>query len=198
MVGFTGLNDEQLLRFLLLNTKNMNDKEQMKIIERPRFFCIDLDNNIISALRKIGANIYEGSLGYKIKVPKPTNHSQHYLLLNHDFPQNIHEFDIIIIDLDKQETIDYKANQHKRELHTNKTAHYFKSSHPQTLFDPRPFACSLLKEELDSITKRKFLVIAFSSQSVSVEYEIIQLLDGYEHPHSNIAFDIYSFWKIFL
>lgn len=164
-------------------------------IERPRICCIDLNDETISALEKSGANVYNGTLGAKIKVPNNNRRENHQLLLNFDFPQNLHEFDIIIIDLDNFRTIDYKPDEHNRTIHTGKTSLSLLSSYPETLFDPRPISSHILRNHLHKITNRKYLVIVFSSESYEIEYEPVIISEGSAERQGIEKYNIYSFWN---
>src|SRR5690606_33311277 len=107
----------------------------------------------------------------------------------------LHEFDIFIIDLDNFDTIDYNQEDHIREMHTGKSSFSLLSSFPETLFDPRPIASSFLREELYKITKREYLVIAFSSSNYEVEYEPIEVTEGNARRQGIEKQSIYSFWN---
>ncbi len=167
--------------------------QNIGVIERPRICCLDVEETAISALRKARANVYNGSLGSKVKVPKPSTDIVYHLLLNFDFPVNLHEYDIIIIDLNSSKTVDYKIEEHRKEQHTGRSSYYFQSRYPETLFDPRPFAAYLLQGELSKISNRDFLVVAFSSSQIEIEYDTVQVSGGYGQNQIQ-KFDIYSFW----
>ncbi|WP_196893886.1 hypothetical protein [Aureivirga marina] len=172
---------------------NLKEKTKIKKIERPRICCIDTDKKIISNLENKGYNISIGSLGSKIKVPNSSRRINHLLLLNHDFPANLHELDIFIIDLDNFDTIDYYQEDHIREMHTGKSSSSLLSSFPETLFDPRPIAASVLKNEFYKISNRKHLVIAFSSPEYYVDYEPIEITEGRSQRQNIRSHNIYSF-----
>jgi hypothetical protein len=173
-----------------------SDKENKQLVtERPRICCIDLSDEIIEALRKIGANIYKGTLGDKIKVPNINRGSARQLLLSFDFPKNLHEYDIIIIDLNNFKIVDYKQQDHTRTMHTGKTSVSLLSSFPETLFDPRPMGSFILRNLIHEITNREFLVLAFSSASYDIDYEPIEINDGgYSERQGLQKYNIYSFW----
>jgi hypothetical protein len=169
--------------------------EEIVVIDRPRICCLDLNKDTVDVLRKSGANIYCGTLGAKIKVPNNTVREYHQLLLNFDFPSNLHEYDIIILDLENFEIKDYKSEDHKRENHTGKTSLSLLCSYPETLFDPRPFSSHLLRAYLHKITNRKFLVLAFSSEAYEVEYEPIETTESHFERQGIEKYNIYSFWN---
>lgn len=175
------------------NTSTNKNTDEIKTIERPRICCLDINEENITLLEKNGFNIYNGTLGSKIKVPN-TYHRSHHVLLNYDFPENLHEYDIIIIDLDNYKTVNYTNNENNREHLSGKKSYSILSSYPETLFDPRPLACSILKDHLEKITNRKYLVITFSSQSYNMEYETIEISKNSHESQGTETFNIYSFW----
>lgn len=179
-----------------VENKVMTQKEvdTIQTIERPRICCIDLLEETITAIKKTGANIECGTLGAKIKVPNSSRRENHELLLNLDFPKNLHEFDIIIIDLDHFKTIEYKPEEHVRETHTGKISYSLLSSFPETLFDPRPMSSFLLKNHLQKISNRQYLTIVFSSESYDIDYEPIETSEGYARRRGMEKYNIYSFW----
>jgi len=170
-------------------------EEEISIVERPRICCLDLHEDTISALRKTGANIFNGTLGSKVKVANKTRGNRHQLLANYYFPPNLHEYDVIIIDLDNLKTIDYKPEEHKRETYTGKCSTYFISAYPETLFDPRPYASYILRDKINKIKDRKYLVLAFSSEAYDVDYEFVYITEGIEEREKVQRYNTYSFWN---
>lgn len=169
--------------------------QSTEINERPRICCLDIDKEIINQLTSSGFNIYSGTLGKKIKVPNKNRSDNHQLLLNYDFPANIHEYDIMIIDLNNAETINYKAEEHIRTEHTGKTATSLLSSYPETIFDPRPLGSAILNNKLSQIGSRPHIIIAFTSESYDVEYDLIKITDGYPTRQGSEKHNIYTFTK---
>ncbi len=180
------------------NTSSEKDIESeiIEIIERPRICCIDLEKQVVTKLKESGANIFEGTLGSKIRVNNTDRYHPHKILLNYNFPSNLHEFDIFILDLQNYKTIDWKEAEHTRENITGNNSVYFLSSYPQTLFDPRPISSSVLKTDLAKI-KRQILVIVFSTENYDVEYEIRSDSSNRNYYAEDKSFkeDIYSFWS---
>jgi hypothetical protein len=168
--------------------------EIIQLIEKPRICCFDLEEQTIDKLQKSGANIFEGTLGAKIKVPN-TRNKEHRILLNYLFPSNLHEFDIIILDLQNSQTIEWKETDHIRENHTGKESFFLISSFPETLFNPKPLSASILKSELNEI-KRTFIVIVFSAEKYEVEYDFASISNEYNYYNRKepLTENIYSFW----
>jgi hypothetical protein len=168
-------------------------EEPNAINERPRICCIDIDDSSINILGKNGFNIYAGTLGKKINVPNTTRKENHQLLLNFDFPSNLHEFDIIIMDLESDAKIPYNPEEHIRKTHTGKSAVALLSSYPETVFDPRPLGSLILNDRLNQIGKRPHIIIAFTVDSYDIEYETIRISEGYPERQGVEKYSIYSF-----
>lgn len=173
------------------NSHAANDKVELN--ERPRICCLDIGKDVIDQLKHSGFNIYSGTLGRKIKVPNNSRHDNHQLLLNFDFPGNLHEFDIVVLDLHNGQTIDYKQEDHIRNNHTGKSALSLLSSYPETIFDPRPLSSLILKRELGQIGKRPHIILIFSTASYDIEYETVKITEGYAERQGTEKHNIYSF-----
>jgi hypothetical protein len=173
------------------NTESSVDSNVIN--ERPRICCIDIEESFIKILENEGLNIYSGTLGKKVIVPNSTRKENHQLLLNHDFPSNLHEFDIIILNLESEIKIDYKVDEHIRKNHTGKSAVAILSSYPETVFDPRPLSSLILNNKLNHIGKRPHIIIAFTVDSYEVEYETIRITEGYPERQGVEKYNIYSF-----
>ncbi len=190
-----GEKESQSIEVKQSQAEKKESSENIQLIEKPRICCLDLDEQIINQLKNPGSNIFEGTLGAKIKVPNTRPGEEHRVLLNYYFPTNLHEFDIIL-DLHNSQTIEWEVSDHIRENFTGKESTFFLSSFPETLFDPRPFSSYSLKLRLNDI-KREFLVIAFSTEAYDVEYDLASISNESSYYHKNQPFskNIYSFWQ---
>ncbi len=91
----------------------MTDKPlNIQIKEKPRICVIDLEQEVIEALQSKGLYCFPGTLGSQVKVPNSGRQNNHQCLLNFDFPPNLHEYDVVVIDLQAQEPIEYIASEH--------------------------------------------------------------------------------------
>ena len=100
----------------MFKEKNTTDNNNNEINERPRICCIDIEGEVVEKLQQSNFNIYNGTLGKKIRIPNKNRYDNHQILLQNDFPINIHEYDIFIIDLDDNEIIDYNSDEHILKL----------------------------------------------------------------------------------
>lgn len=149
------------------------------LLKKPRICTFDL-RNINDKLIGENYNVFKGSLGNKVKTPNERDYQSHYLLLNHVFPFNIHEYDVFIIDLDSFLTIDFSLKDN--ELNGTNSDSYLKfaSSFPQTLFDPRPYSAKLFGEYLKNTKNDRYLMIIFSSTNYYQTYRMIEVKHGGE------------------
>ena len=169
------------------------DNETVSINTRPRVCCIDIKKDTEDGLKKNGLNVYSGTLGSKIVLPNTSRYDNHQILLNFDFPVNLHEYDILIIDLDNFTTIDYKKEDHIRDNHTGKSAISLLSTYPETMFDPRPLSSFILQKKLKQIGDKPFMVLVFTTNKYSVEYEPIKIFEDRVLRQEIENHNIYSF-----
>ncbi|MGR3175758.1 MAG: hypothetical protein ACUZ8N_14335 [Candidatus Scalindua sp.] len=167
-------------------------QESVKTVQKPQVCCLDLTDKDIDTLKKDGINIYQGTLGEKIIVPNYAEYKEHQLHLNHNFPPNVHEYDIFILNLHNSRTIAYKSDSHIRKNITGMSYLALRSSYPETLFDPRPFSSFLLKSELHKIRNRRCLIIVFTTGEYDVDYEPINISSDRVRGMDVVSYNIYS------
>lgn len=145
--------------------------------EKPQICGIDLDHEIVEALRAKGLNCFTGTLGSQVKIPINRGRS-HICDLNYNFPPNLHEYDIVIIDLQTREPIEYLESDHIKFFIKGKKE-FFKTEYPETLFDPRPLSSTILGAELQEFLDKETLIIVFYSLNEEFTYYPIEIT-GYD------------------
>ena len=137
--------------------------------KKTKVCCLDVDKNIIDYLHD-DFDVYEGSFGKIVNLENCFNYSsRELLLLNHDFPNNIHEYNVIISDLNNNVEIPYVDEEHTRRRIDGKKALYFACYRPTTLFNPKPFAAKILKQT--AIDNPRFIInLVFQSEKKEIEY----------------------------
>lgn len=167
--------------------------------KRTKVCCLDLDKDVIEYLNK-RFDVYNGSLGKPINVAKYNQHGLN-LLLNFDFPENLHEYEVFIEDMKKGIPQEYKKEDHIRNVITGNYAYYFRSYYPQTIFNPTPFSCALLKEKIYKERQRAAIKIVFQGCFEEIDYaigEVHQYSDehethnNYEHLHNFRSNQLYG------
>ena len=156
--------------------KKIVEEKSIVIYDRPKICLFDFSEKEVKEIIKSGYNISEASLGTQIELPV-RNSSDRFLtcLPNHQIPENIHEFDIIIINLDTKNRVKYDQEiNSKKDVKGNK-AYYFSSQYPETVFDPIPFAINNLNKELTQMINKEAIVIVFSNSIYEVDYKVVEI-----------------------
>jgi len=142
-------------------------------MERPKILSLNLQPSSSKAITDKGYNLYVGSLG-KLVNTLNKEHEFKYCLLNYDYPENIHEYDIVLLDLDFVETIGYNPIENKRTENISGNNTYLLCKYPQTIFDPRPLTSDILLEQVHEIIKRDSIIVAFQSKLIDVKYRVVK------------------------
>ena len=174
---------------------NSQENSTIKIMDRPKIFCIDIEDDDIAALESSGFNIETGTLGKKVEIPNQNRNDYHFVLPNNDLTDNLHEYDITIIDLDNDKKIQYEIKEHKKDNHTGNMQYIFMSIYPETLFNPKPFGSIVLKSALNKLGNKKHLILSFTTKSYKVTYPHGKLEEGNFSRSKDIEYDIYDFLK---
>jgi hypothetical protein len=147
-----------------------NQVSSIQIKKKPKICAIDLSQEIVEAIQSQNLDCYSGTLGSQIKVPNSGLKNVHYCLLNYDFPRNLHEYDIVVVDLQGREPIEYNESEHiNSSKWREKTV--FSCRYPATIFDPRPLSSSCLNWELRDFFSKETLIIVFCSAEDTSKYE---------------------------
>ena len=172
----------------------MTDKIlQIQKKETPKICAIDLDKEIIDALENRGLQCFPGTLGSQVKIPNSNRENGYQCLLKLLLPPNLHEYDIVLVDLQHRNSIAYDASDHQHLLFKGSEQTVLISSYPETVFDPRPLSASILRERIKSIYEKDSLIIVFSSSQETVEYHSALLTcNGYQGRES-FSHKLYDF-----
>lgn len=138
---------------------------------KTKICCLNIDSEICEHLSQ-DFDVYNGSLGKIVDLAdyhKKNNTAE--LLLNYDFPKNVHEYEVFISDLRKVEHIGYNTSDHTRSIIIGDSAYYFISNRPETQFNPVPFGCWLLRNKLKK-SLRPFVNIIFQAEKQDIKYTI--------------------------
>lgn len=97
------------------------------------------------------------------------------LKLNHDYPANLHEFDVVMLDLTKDKTENYDPGQHQLINISGNTAHALLSAYPEQDFDPRPLVINIVSKDLNDLSEKKSVIIAFCGSEHTSEYQFVEI-----------------------
>lgn len=154
---------------------------------RPRICLVDCVPELGDSLRKQGFSCSEGTLGDVVKVPNEKYGDYVECLANYSWPDNLHEYDVVIVDLLNKRTRSYSAEEHRRGEAKRGRQAVFLSHFPDTAFDSRPAAAHLLGNLLSERNfAREFVLVVFAGPEDSIEYRrVIKSVSGYGEPEVN-------------
>ncbi|MCT7649134.1 hypothetical protein [Aliarcobacter butzleri] len=184
---------KELIKETEILDNHIEEKQEVKIIDKPKICCIDIEESDINKLKEQGFNIEIGSLGSKVKVPNRMQKDWNIVLPNAYFPTNLHEFDITILDLDNNKTIDYIEKEHQKNEHTGTSSMALCSAYPETIFNPKPFGSYLLNESLQKLRNKEHLVIIFTTENYEINYKILEITNHSNSIIDESKYNIYSF-----
>ena len=154
------------------------------MILKTNICCLNISSCIVEYLKK-EHSIYDGYLGNEIDLTLLSRGS-HYLLSTHDFPSNIQEYDVFVIDLANRKPILYDKQDHTRQYVGDGSNIYFLSETNQTIFDTIPFGASLLKENLIKNRTKKPIVIIFQEKKQESTYHFVDKISTYDYRDKGI------------
>ncbi|MDB5283522.1 MAG: hypothetical protein JWO06_2597 [Bacteroidota bacterium] len=164
-----------------------------EVITKPKICCLDLTEDVTTALLSSGYNLFLGTLGAVREIPNTSRGDSQLVTLDYDFPENFHEFDMLILDLTNEVKKEFKPVVPGERKTSSRSMFYLACSYPSTLFDPRPLSSSLLAQKITEVQNRKFIEIIFAAEQYDIEYEIVEISDGYSKNHPNEKKALYSF-----
>lgn len=169
--------------------------EVQAFYDRPRVCSIDLSEECIEALKSHKYECYLGTLGPIVEVPNMRRDSNHLCLPNCEFPQNLHEYDIVIIDLQNKTTVQYDIEDHRRTDVKGHRNLLLVSSYPQTLFDPRALSANILEKRLRPLMDRDSILVVFADQQEKITYHPVVITEsGSKHLDSEEHW-LYEFYR---
>src|SRR5262249_26948862 len=150
--------------------RSENKPSRSQFQERPRICLIDVEENICESLKSSGFNCFNGTLGSIVQVPNKDQYDDHYCRLNYKFPPNLHEYDIVVIDLQNSKITQYRPEEHSPRGGKGQKHFALRSAFPETVFDPRPMSSNILGRQLPSVAERETLYVIFAAENERVEY----------------------------
>lgn len=144
-------------------------------------------------IEKKGFSIYNGSAGKRIKL-NYQHKSNFYCLANYDLPSNFHEYEVLIINMNDYDFIQYQEEDHIRNSVINNSEIKFLVSKPTNIFDPKPLSYRKINNEIAEFSKKPSLIIVFAGKEYEIEYRPIKIKSGDYHETQN-SFNLsnYSF-----
>jgi len=175
------------------STNEGNHELQSNFQEIPRILLLDLEELDSSLLRSRGFNCTFGTLGKQVEVPKESRKDEHICQLNYDFPRNLHEFNILVVNLLNVEAVPYDSSDHLPTYVRGKEALAMRSRYPQTIFDPRSFSGALLAPALSGFIDKTAIIIVFAATKEEMSYDFVQITERGIESMRESTYNTYSF-----
>lgn len=169
-----------------------NKIEALEPHKHPMICLFDFNGEVEEELAKLRFNCVAGSFGANVKVNNAWGEEK-LMKLNYDYPNNLHEFDVVMLDMTNSTTEKFVPSQHNLENTTGAKAHALLSQYPEQVFDPRPFSVNIIAHEINDLINKKSIIIAFCGSENIAEYHLVEITSqGYHvtgtHSYSNFTF----------
>lgn len=157
---------------------------------KTRVFCVDMPQDVIDYLVKEQLEVCDFQVGPALDA-RDLNYHWDILPVTMQFqiPDNLHEYSVIVQDLAaNSELIPYDKSKNFKQRAISDTNDRYKClclEKTQNIFDPLPFACRLIGNDLRH-KKGKLIRILFQSEKYYVNYKCIKA-DGYCSNIGNIS-----------
>lgn len=154
--------------------------------------CLNAPQGVVEYLRQ-EHEVYDGCIGRRIDLSQ-LKRDEHFLLPRVDFPENIQEYDVFVMDLKKPDIEPYVARDHERRYVGDGENTYFLVPYSQTIFDSTPFGAHLLNYLFRYNENKPQIIIVFQEEQYEWNYTIVDRLSDYNyHNKRNKKFSNYQF-----
>jgi len=166
------------------------------LIERPAICLFDIQADVSDLLIEKHYNVELATLGSPIGVANRSRGDVKHVSLNYDYPENLHEFDVVVLDLcGEKEVISYRP--HSVGNATGGEAYAIHTSYPESVFDPRPGAMSIVGKEIDALLKKISLVIIFADSIESAHYRTVKISRKGTEWHDGFSGSTQDYMRLF-
>jgi len=177
-----------------MDTMVVVSKDELEPYRQPMVFLFDFEKEVVGKLKELRINSYEGSFGSTVKVNNK-NHEEKFLRLHHDYPANLHEFDVVMLDLTNNKSENYDPSLHQLKNTSGDTAHALLSTYPEQIFDPRPLSINIVSKDLNDLFVKKSIIIAFCGSVNTSEYQFVEITRRGASITSRKKYSNFSFYQ---
>lgn len=142
--------------------------------------CLNTPQCIVEYLQN-EHEVYDGCIGRRFDLSQ-LKREEHFLLPKVDFPENIQEYDVFVVDLKKPDIEPYAVRDHERRYVGDGENTYFFVPYSQTILDSTPFGAYLFRYLLpNNSVKRPQIIIIFQEEQYECNYTIVDRLSDYDY-----------------
>jgi hypothetical protein len=124
--------------------------------ESPQVCLFDFNKDTINILDKHRFNYTNAMLHARVNIPQiQSKHDTILFFPKKTAPDNLHEFDIILLDLTTNSVVSYNDEQHYNLNCNHHISHGVSCSYPRNNINLKPYEVSILKERIEEIQTKK-------------------------------------------
>lgn len=164
--------------------------------KKPMVCLFDCEDAIVGKLKELKIGGYNGSMGSSVRVNNKSNEEK-FVRLNHNFPNNLHEFDVVVLDLTTNKTENYDPQRHQLRGNSGDTAHILLSEYPEQIFDPVPLSIYLAEKDLTELSEKKSIIIAFCGSEKKIVYKFLKISGDQANIVERREFSNFAFYRGF-
>ncbi|MBP6468703.1 MAG: hypothetical protein KA277_11935 [Fusobacteriaceae bacterium] len=171
-----------------------HSEEQVNIHQHPMICLFDFEKEVKKELERLRFNCTTASFGTNIQVNNK-QYEEKLLKLNYDSPSNLHEFDIVMLDMTKNNTENFDQTKHNLKDTKGAKARALLSRYPEQVFDPRPLSINIISDEIKELIKKKSIVIAFCRNENIAEYEFVEITSNRNQVTGTYSYSNFNFYN---
>ncbi|GAB2770864.1 hypothetical protein GCM10027275_11970 [Rhabdobacter roseus] len=164
--------------------------------EKIKICTIDFDYDDVKLLINQGFDVHNGSAGNTLKFE--SIYSSERCILDYSFPPNLHEFQVLIVNMINTEQKFFFRHEHEFDkINSNGVVKWIVQA-PENIFDPRPIAFHYFHNKILEFGKKPSLLIVFADKYYEADYFPVIIKHGGERRGEKIKQSNYSFWEFSL
>jgi len=164
--------------------------------EKINICLIDFNEDDQESLKSDQYHLFNGTAGKSVEIDYSDGGDTRYCLINSHLPSNLHEFDVLVINMISKAKIPFKFEDHQRTTLTEDGETKLRVTAPTNVFDPRPIGFMLLENKIKGFLKKEVIIIVFADQEYKIKYQPVFIKNNsYPKDLEPEAYDNYSFLK---
>ncbi|WP_411330895.1 hypothetical protein [Desulfovibrio desulfuricans] len=147
------------------------DSMANKLFDKPLVYLINFDNKVNKKLTAAQFNCTSGRIGSILMLPNKQKYDEVLIGENHDINENIHEYDIVLLDLTQSNTERFNYNTHGVPTACSYATTGIICRFPQQEVDQQPYLLNRLSKQFNSILNKKSIIVVFYGHPLKATYE---------------------------
>jgi hypothetical protein len=163
--------------------------------EHPMVCLIDCSEAVKQELNKLRFNCFYGTFGAEVEVNNK-RHEEKFIKLNLNFPKNLHEYDILLLDFTNRSRKKYDPNHHcLDDTMGATTVNTLLSHYPEQIFNPVPFSVNVVSSDINHLTNKRSIIIAFCDHEFTAEYKCVEITHKESYVFDELSFSSMEFYQ---